>query len=103
MKFEMTEEVTGWTGKKVVRIKTKVILLLGAISIVLGIILLSLGKQWGGSLIFSSTLFFLYPLVRLFLGGQDSFLGVILTVLLDRKIKTKINSITTGDRKSRRR
>lgn len=87
-----SEEVINWKGQKVVRVKSGFILLLGLISVISGAVLYVNNYSWGTLLILNSTMFFIYPIVRFFIGGKDSIAGIVGTAVADAYIKNKIDA-----------
>jgi hypothetical protein len=98
--IKFSETTINISGKQVRRLRSSIIVSAGTIAIILGVVLLILGKPLGGTLILIvSPFFYIYVLVREALGGRDSVVAVLLTSYLDYKLNQKIR----GSRTSRRR
>ena len=84
----LNEKVLNYEGKKVSRIKSSYIYLLGALSLAIGIALAINDNLFGiVFILFLSPTLFLYPLVRFFLGGKDSQSALITTSILSTYLK----------------
>jgi hypothetical protein len=99
MKIQITETVVNLHGKPVERVRTTLILRTAYLLIFISIILLWAGLVYGKSILFNVGLFalltvtpflLLYPLIRFFIGGKDSLLGIALTVAIEAGFKNKI-------------
>ena len=84
------ETVINYKGEKVVRIKSNFFYLIGILSVVAGILMITYQIPGGVFLFLNCTIFFLYPAVRFLFGGKDSVAGAITTVVVDTYIKSKI-------------
>ena len=84
----LNEEVLNYEGKKVSRIKSSYIYLLGALSLAIGIALAMNDNLFGiVFMLFLSPTLLLYPMVRFFLGGKDSRVAFITTSILSTYLK----------------
>ncbi len=95
----LNETVINYNGQKVVRIKSSFFYLVGMLSVVAGIIMMSYEIPGGTFLFLNCTIFFLYPAVRFLFGGKDSVAGVIATFVVDAFIKSKIEESVKKRRK----
>jgi hypothetical protein len=95
------ETVINYKGEKVVRIKSNFFYLIGLLSVVAGILMISYQIPGGVFLFLICTIFFLYPAVRFLFGGKDSLAGALTTVVVDAYIKSKIeDSVKKRKKKS---
>ena len=103
MIFETIETFNG--SRKIKRLKTSIILLLGIFCLIFGIYLVKIGKIIGITFIlFLFPCFIIYPVIRFFLfGGKDSIAGVVTTIVVEEVTKGIITSaIRKGNRKRKR-
>ncbi len=99
-RLEITELVTNLSGQKVERVKTSLIQKSAFACILIAMLLLMSGFYWRisilismGSLLLATfvPLMLLYPIIRFLLGGKDSVLGLILTVVIEHELKQNLN------------
>ncbi|ALK90323.1 hypothetical protein [Limnohabitans sp. 63ED37-2] len=97
MKFR--EEIRNFKNERVNRIKTNVIVGAGFLALVLGAAMFYLSYVYGirGFISVGSILIFIvfpvslvYPIVRFFMGGKDSVVGVVISVVIEEHLKGKI-------------
>ncbi len=99
--MEFKEEIRNFKDERVYRIKTGVIIGGGLLCLVLGFIFFWLSIAYG--IRYMSTLggilaFFVfpvtlvYPVVRFFMGGRDSVLGLVISVVIEEYLKGKIKN-----------
>ena len=103
MIFETIETFNG--SKKIRRLKTSVILIIGVLCLIFGIYLVIIEKFIGITFIlFLFPCFIIYPIIRFFLfGGKDSIAGVVTTVVVEEVTKGIITSAINKGNKKRRR
>ena len=106
--MEFKEEIRNLRNERVYRIKTGVIIGGGLLLLVLGVILFLISIKYDIKFlptigIFLITFVFpvslLYPLVRFFMGGRDSVLGVVISIVLEEYMKGTIKKHMKDDRK----
>jgi hypothetical protein len=100
MKIQITETVRNLNGQPVERVRTNLILRVAYLMIFISIVFIWAGLSYDKSILFNAGLFalltvtpflLLYPLIRFFIGGKDSLLGIALTVAIEVGLKNKIN------------
>ena len=100
MKIQIAETVTNLNGRPVERIRTALILRAAYLMILISIFFIWAGISYDKSILINLAIFalltvtpflFLYPLIRFFIGGKDSLLGVVLTVAVEVGLKNKID------------
>ena len=88
------EEVETFSGnKKIRRVRTAFLVILGILCIPLGLYLIFAHEIYFGAFLILtlSPCLLLYPLIRFFVfGGKDSFAGVVATVVVEEVIKSKL-------------
>ena len=106
--MEFKEEIRNFKNERVYRIKTGVIIVGGLLCLVSGLIFFWLSIAYGirymstigGILtffVFPVTL--VYPVVRFFMGGRDSVMGLVISVVLEEYLKGKIKNKIREDKK----
>jgi|LakMenEpi03Aug12_release.lakeMendotaPanAssembly.Ray.scaffolds.fasta_scaffold2969549_1 hypothetical protein len=106
--MEFKEEIRNFKNERVYRIKAGVIIGGGLLCLVSGLIFFWLSiaygirymSTFGGILtffVFPVTL--VYPVVRFFMGGRDSVLGLVISVVLEEYLKGKIKNKMREDKK----
>ena len=88
MKIQIKETVRNLSGQPVERIRTNLILRVAYLMIFISIIFIWAGLSYEKSILFNVGLF---ALIRFFIGGKDSLLGIALTVAIEVGLKNKIN------------
>ena len=99
--MKIHETVEALNGNKIERIKSSLFYWLGFICLPVGIFLIT-KEIWVGAFLTltASPCFFLYPPVRFLFGGKDSVAAVIVTVVVEEVIKSKIKEI--GNKKKKK-
>ena len=109
MKIQIAETVTNLNGRPVERIRTALILRAAFFMILISIVFIWAGLSYDKSILINLAIFalmtvtpflFLYPLIRFFIGGKDSLLGVALTVAVEVGLKNKINKAIEKNEKN---
>lgn len=100
MKIQITETVRNLNGQPVERVRTNLILRATYLLIFISIVFIWAGLSYDKAIFFNVGIFalltvtpflLLYPLIRFFIGGKDSLLGIALTVAIEVGLKNKIN------------
>ena len=109
MKIQIEETVTNLNGRPVERIRTALILRAAYLMILISIVLIWAGLSYDKSILINLAIFtlltvtpslLLYPLIRFFIGGKDSLLGVALTVAVEVGLNNKINKAIEKNEKN---
>ena len=89
------ETVQALNGNYVTRIKSSVFHWGALVAFISGVVFLSYGLRMGGFLVLTLAPFLLlYPIVRFLVGGKDSAIAVVTTVVVQEVLKHQIRKAT---------